>query len=195
VPSVAAADGCPPQPGAATTPLTEPAPGSSATVPAADAILVCVGPAAITGAVYSHWLTVAEAGTKEAAPVLHREVLDFLITGLWMVAEADRLGIHVSATVVRRTFDRIRDQQFPRRREFRRFLHESRQTVADLLYRVELNMLSSRILARVTGGRHGARTPRALSRYTAGFRKRWRAQTYCVPQFAVADCGHVQAGL
>lgn len=88
----------------------------------------------------------------------------------------------------------MRKQQFPQIRKFRRFLRETKQTVADLLLRVELNLLSQRIQRRVVAHSHGVKGhQRALSRFVVRFRTKWTAQTYCAPQYAVSDCGHVQA--
>ena len=162
--------------------------------PSPDQIIVCVGPTPIAGATYSHWLRVAEKSDAEAAAQARATTLDFLISSLWLKGEAVRERIHLTPRQVKRVFDRIRAKQFPRRREFGAFLRSSGQTIADLLFRVELNLLSTRIQAHVTAGHRGAvAQERALARFIAEFANRWRAMTYCSPQFAVEDCGHVQA--
>jgi len=104
--------------------------------------------------------------------------------------------VHVSAAAVRRQFDQIRHQQFPRQRDFKRFLKKSRETVADLLLRVELDMLSARVQRRITAGHRGAKAQQeALSRFIMNFKDKWTSHTYCAPQYAVRDCGHVQSNL
>ena len=123
-------------------------------------------------------------------PVTIKEVMGFLISSDWVIDEAARLGISLSEATVRRRFDHIRDQQFPDRREFRRFLRASGQTIADLLMRVRLNILSSAIQRRVAASAEGAKAKeRALSEFIKGFKARWQAQTVCVPAFTVLDCG------
>jgi hypothetical protein len=178
---------------------TEPAREQTPVAP--EQTLVCVGPAAITGATYSHWLAIAkksQAPAKgHAAPStteLQDEVLGFLISSDWVKGEAQYLGISVSPAKVNKTYERIRHQQFPKRGEFKAFLRLSGQTVADLHLRVELNLLSARIQKRVTAGHHGASGERhALSKFVKAFKAKWEAQTYCAAQYDdAADCGHVQ---
>jgi hypothetical protein len=171
--------------------------------PAPEEVLVCVGAQAITGATYSHWLTVAERsessgakGHHATATQLQSEVLQFLISSDWVKGEAEARGIGVSPVEVRKSFDRIRHQEFHRLREFGRFLRKSGQTVADLMFRVELNLLSVRIQKSVTAGhRSPSSQQHAMSQFLKGFKVKWQAQTYCASEYAVADCGHVQAAL
>jgi hypothetical protein len=117
----------------------------------------------------------------------------FLISSDWVKGEAENLNISVSAAEVKKSFDRIRGEEFPRRREFAAFLRKSGQTVADLLLRVELNVLSERIQLHVVAGHHSASSQRrALSQFVKAFKAKWEAQTYCASQYDVKDCGHVQ---
>jgi hypothetical protein len=163
--------------------------------------VVCVGTLAIAQSTYAHWLVVAERSlgptrhplSTQIAAKLQAEVLGFLITADWVSAEASARRITVSRPEVTRTFDRIRAQQFPKRREFNRFLLRSGQTVADLLFRVEQTLLSTRIERAVIAGQHTqAGRTRAMSTFVKSFHARWLAQTYCATEFASTDCGHVQ---
>lgn len=170
--------------------------------PAPEQILVCVGSEAITGATYLHWLTIAGKGQPSAGPrapgaaELLKQVLGFLISADWEIGEAHRLRIHISAAELRGRFYAIRRQQFPRRSEFEAFLRQSGETVADLLFRTELNLVSGRIQRHVLAGHHGARSQgRALSRFVKTFRARWRGQTDCASPYVVDDCGHVLSTL
>ena len=87
-------------------------------------------------------------------------------------------------------------RQFPKRKAFKKFLEQSGQTVADILLRVRLSILSERIQRSVVAGHHGARSrQRALESFVHGFKVKRMAQTYCAPEYAVQDCGHVQAAL
>lgn len=165
---------------------------------------MCVGVTSLTDATYTHWLTVAKksAGPMRKRPTAHEEdewhneVLGFLISSYWVDGEAHALGIGVSAATVKKTFDHLRNQQFPKAREFRAFLRSSGQTVADLLFRVELNLLSTMLQKRAVRGHHGAAArARALAQFVKRFQAKWEAQTYCTPQYDVPDCGHVQASV
>ena len=122
--------------------------------------------------------------------------MGFLISSDWVIGEAQNLNIHASDVEVRRRFDHIRREQFPKRGEFTAFLRSSGQTVADLLFRVRLNLLSGRIQSRTIAGLRGAAAQEhAIAHFVSEFKSKWLAQTYCLPAYAVSDCGHVQTAL
>ena len=80
---------------------------------------------------------------------LQQEVLGFLISSEWVLGEASSLGVKVSDAEVKKQFEKIKKQQFPKSAEFEKFLKTSGQTVSDLLLRVKLNLLSSKIQQKV----------------------------------------------
>jgi foldase protein PrsA len=87
---------------------------------------------------------------------LQQEVLGFLISSQWVLGEAGSLGVKASDKEVKKRFEQIRNQQFPKAAEFQRFLANSGQTVSDLLLRVKLNLLSSKIQQKIV---HAKATP------------------------------------
>jgi hypothetical protein len=197
----------PPPPG---PPVSVNAQPTGSLEPAAQQVLACVGATPITGAVFAHWAHVAKVAGDQGAietsakgpppsptpAEITDEVMKFLISSDWVIGEANDLHLGVSERTVRRSFDQIRAQQFPHRGEFAAFLHESGQTVADLLFRVRLNLLSTRIEQKESSGhRTSAGRERALERFIVAFKKRWQSRTYCVTAYAVNDCGHVQEPL
>jgi uncharacterized delta-60 repeat protein len=198
-PAPPAAEGCPPSPvlAAALTPAgVQPTPSSS--LPAPGQLLACAGSQAITGSLYLHWAKIAQlafAPAHRPAPTSHaivEEAMGFLISSDWVLGEAHDRHISVSERDVRRMFDRIRHEQFPRSAEFRKFLRESGQTISDVLLRVRLNLLTSAIQRGVIAHKRGSkRREQALSQFIATFRSKWRAQTYCAAAYGVEDCGHV----
>jgi hypothetical protein len=207
--SAAAVPGpCPPPPPASVVSGGAlPPPALVPAIPApTEVVLACAGQYPITGAAFNHWAKVARKSDEPAGARKHgtkvrplpvaitvSEVMGFLISGDWVIGEAAQLGIPLSEATVKRRFDHIRGQQFPRRREFRHFLRESGQTIADLLLRVRLNMLSAAIQKRVgASAKNPTDRQRALSEFVRGFKARWRAQTVCVKAFTVADCGSTQ---
>ena len=183
------AGACPPPAAPAAAPA--PVPGAE---PAPTQVLVCVGSQAITGATYSHWLTIARKGTSGPTPTeAHDEVLGFLISAGWVKGESAAHGISVSARTVKKEFRHLRAAEFHKRGEFAAFLRSSGQTIADLLLRVELNLLSQRLQRHALAGHRGkAAKEHALERFVKSFRATWMTQTYCAPQYAVSNCGHVQ---
>jgi foldase protein PrsA len=80
---------------------------------------------------------------------LQQEVLGFLISSTWVLGEASSLGVKVSDKEVKKQFEKIKSQQFPKAAEFQKFLATSGQTVSDLLLRVKLNLLSSKIQQKI----------------------------------------------
>jgi foldase protein PrsA len=84
---------------------------------------------------------------------LKQEVLGFLISSEWVIGEASNLGVKVSDAEVKKEFEKIKTQQFPKAAEFEKFLATSGQTVSDLLLRVKLNMLSSKIQKKIAKGK------------------------------------------
>ncbi len=80
---------------------------------------------------------------------LQQEVLGFLISSSWVLGEAESLGVKVSDAEVKKEFEKIKSAQFPKSEEFKKFLATSGQSVSDLLLRVKLNLLSSKIQKKV----------------------------------------------
>lgn len=81
---------------------------------------------------------------------LQQEVLGFLISSAWVLGEAESKGVHASDAEVKKQFEQIKNQQFPKAEEFKKFLASSGQSVSDLLLRVKLNLLSSKIQQKVS---------------------------------------------
>jgi foldase protein PrsA len=81
------------------------------------------------------------------------EVLGFLISSQWVLSEASSLGVKISDSQVHKEFTKIKTAQFPKASEFEKFLHTSGQTVSDLLLRVKLNLLSSKIQKKIVSGK------------------------------------------
>jgi hypothetical protein len=189
---------CPPPP----PPTAEGIPATTAPAESAsEQVVACVGSQSITEATFRHWAHIEhndEAPTKhhQSMGVVVQNVMGFLISSDWILGEAQARNIVVSEAEVRHRFDHLRAQQFPKRRAFKRFLKQTGQTVADILLRVRLSILSERIQKSVEAGHHGARSRQsALESFVHEFKAEWTAQTYCAPAYAVQDCGHVQATL
>src|SRR3984893_2172720 len=85
---------------------------------------------------------------------LQQSVLGFLISSDWVVGEAGHLGVKMTDTEVHKQFVKIKDQQFPRPTEYEKFLKTTGQTTSDLLLRVRLNLLSSKVQEKVAKQKH-----------------------------------------
>jgi len=80
---------------------------------------------------------------------LQQEVLGFLISSSWVIGEAKSVGVKLTDAEVRKQFEKIKTQQFPKAGEFEKFLSTSGQTVSDLLLRVKLNLLSQKVQQKI----------------------------------------------
>jgi foldase protein PrsA len=81
---------------------------------------------------------------------LNSQVMNFLITGYWYQLEARRLHINVTAKQVQATFEKERKQAYPTQAAYQAFLKETGQTTADILYRVRIDLILSKLEARHT---------------------------------------------
>jgi parvulin-like peptidyl-prolyl isomerase len=81
---------------------------------------------------------------------LQTEVLGFLISSEWVLGEAAHLGVKVTDKEVEKQFATVKNEQFPKPAEFEKFLKTSGQTVSDLLLRVKLNLLSTKIQQKIS---------------------------------------------
>jgi foldase protein PrsA len=108
--------------------------------------------------------------------VLLREVMDFLLQAVWVRQEATAMGIAVSAERVRRSLERQKRSAFLTERAYRRFLRSSGMSEADLLFRVELDMLLGRLTGAVADSAQPV-TDEEIDRYYASHRRRFRGES------------------
>lgn len=94
--------------------------------------------------------TQLKAQCEQQYKSLQQEVMGFLLSSAWVLGEAESQGVKVNDAEVRKQFEQIKNQQFPKAEEFKKFLASSGQTVSDLLLRVKLNLLSSKIQQKVS---------------------------------------------
>jgi foldase protein PrsA len=84
---------------------------------------------------------------------LQQEVLGFLISAEWVIGEASHLGVKATDAEVKKKFEEVKTQQFPKAADFEKFLATSGQSVSDLLLRLKLDLLSSKIQQKVGGAK------------------------------------------
>jgi foldase protein PrsA len=115
-----------------------------------------------TAAELDHWLDVAKR--SGARP---RDAFQVLVSFAWLRAEADERGVVATHEEAVEEFRAQRDQAFESRRAYRRFLRGSGQTVDDLLVRVRMDLLSTRIREHVTAPAEASVTDAAVDAYLA----------------------------
>jgi phosphatidylethanolamine-binding protein (PEBP) family uncharacterized protein len=136
---------------------------------------------------YQHWLSVEKAtgGTSNAS---HR-ALGFLITSSWVLGEAQARHISVSESEVNQRLEKLIKQSFPKAGQLEKFLSKSHESKSDLLARVKVEMLTSRIAGQVTAGKSSeAQRKATLDRFEKRFQAHWKALTSCLPGYVMEDC-------
>ncbi len=182
--------------------VTAAGPNSSGTaVPATAAsvgpVVATVGQTPITKASFEHWsaVTAAIGHAKSRAAVKH-QVLGFLITSQWVIAEAAHLGISVSEAEVRRRLHQITAKRYPSAAQLKRYLRSIGETEADLLMRIKVELLEAKISQHVTAGKTATTEPHLLlSDFQSSFEKRWRAHTSCRPGYVMEDCSEYKGAI
>jgi foldase protein PrsA len=79
---------------------------------------------------------------------LSSQVMDFLIKAYWYQAEAHKLGIKLTNAQVQAAFATAEKQEFPTQAQFQSFLTETGQTMDDIVYRVRINQIFTKLEAR-----------------------------------------------
>jgi phosphatidylethanolamine-binding protein (PEBP) family uncharacterized protein len=144
----------------------------------------------ITKAAYKHWtaVTAALSGSKLSGSALKNQVLGFLISSKWVLGEAAATGVHVSSAEAHERLEQLQAKQFHTAAELKNYLASSDETMADLLERTKIELLESKIAARVTAGKTGAAASAALASFRTSFETRWQAKTSCHPGYVMEDC-------
>lgn len=83
---------------------------------------------------------------------LKGQVMSFLVRAAWLEAEAERQDINVSDAEVKKAFQKARLQAFPGAKTYAKFLKDSGQTEADLLYRQRTQLIEQKITEKLTKG-------------------------------------------
>jgi phosphatidylethanolamine-binding protein (PEBP) family uncharacterized protein len=155
------------------------------TVPAADAVAL-VSSMPIPKASYQHWLAVETALGAASSP--SHQALGFLITSEWVLGEAAARGITISEAEVKQHFAQLVHQGFPKAGELQKYLAKSGETEADLLARIKVELLASRIAAKVTAGKSQAQRTALLTGFETNFHTHWKSLTSCHAGYVMEDC-------
>jgi foldase protein PrsA len=81
---------------------------------------------------------------------LKQSVLGYLISANWVLSEAAERGVKVSDAEVKKQFNQIKSQQFPTEAAFQKFLASTGYTVSDVLLRVKLDLLSTKLQQKIS---------------------------------------------
>ncbi|HXB64741.1 MAG TPA: peptidyl-prolyl cis-trans isomerase [Solirubrobacteraceae bacterium] len=96
---------------------------------------------------------------------LQQTTLGFLISADWVIGQAEEQGVKLSDKEVAKKFNQLKKQQFPKEAEFQKFLSTTGQSVSDLLLRVKLSMLTTKIQEKITKEAKKNVSSSAVSKY------------------------------
>ncbi len=164
------------------SPAAAPTKGSAANV---DAVAY-VSHTPISKASYQHWLAVETALGAAGSPA--HQALGFLITSEWVLGEAGARGVSVSEAEVKQRYAQLVHESFPKAGSLQKYLAKSGETEADLLARIRVELLASKIAAEVTAGKSAAQRNALLTAFENNFRAHWKRYTSCDPGYVMEDC-------
>jgi phosphatidylethanolamine-binding protein (PEBP) family uncharacterized protein len=164
------------------SPASAPTQGS---VSAADAVAVVSG-IPIPKASYAHWVSIEKALGASSSP--SHQALGFLITSEWVLGEAAARHIAISDAEVKKHYAQLVHQSFPKSGELQKYLAKSGETQADLLARIKVELLASRIAAKVTAGKGAKQRTALLTGFENNFHAHWKSLTDCHAGYMMEDC-------
>ncbi|MGA9874908.1 MAG: YbhB/YbcL family Raf kinase inhibitor-like protein [Solirubrobacteraceae bacterium] len=164
---------------------SSPAASTTAAVSSADAVALVAG-TPIPKSSYAHWVTV-ETKLGGAGNAAHR-ALGFLLTSEWVLGEAKARNISVSEAEVKQRYAKLVHQSFPKAGALQKYFSTSGETEADLLARIKVEMLASRIAAQVSAGKSSSQRSAILAAFETNFHTHWKALTDCKSGYVMEDC-------
>ncbi|HXC46350.1 MAG TPA: hypothetical protein VNU24_07070 [Solirubrobacteraceae bacterium] len=171
--------------GTASVPISPAAAPTKGSASGVDAVAY-VSHTPISKASYQHWLAVETALGADGSPA--HQALGFLITSEWVLGEAGARGVSVSEADVKQRYAQLVHESFPKAGSLQKYLAKSGETEADLLARIRVELLASKIAAQVTAGKSAAQRSALLTAFENGFRTHWKSYTSCEPGYVMEDC-------
>lgn len=169
----------------ASVPSSPAAAVSASTASAADAVAVVAG-VPIAKSSYTHWLTVEQKLGAAGSP--SHQALGFLITSEWVLGEAIARHMSVSEAEVKKRYTQLVHQSFPKAGSLRKYLAKSGETEADLLARIKVELLASRIAAKIASGKSSSQRTAMLAGFEKSFQTHWKGLTDCNTGYVMEDC-------
>jgi Raf kinase inhibitor-like YbhB/YbcL family protein len=120
---------------------------------------------------------------------LERKALDFLIASEWTRGEAANLHLAVSHAETKHRLDEVRSKDYPKASQFTALLRSSGETIGDVLWRLEAELLQAKISESAAKGKTQTTEEKiVLSDYQEAFAARWKGRTNCHVGYVVEDC-------
>ena len=139
----------------------------------------------------------AQAG-RSSAPGAHAKdyprfadrALGERLGAIWIPGQAKEMGIGVRPREISRELAHLKKEAFKNKAQYHRFLREAHFTNRDVRERIEIQILSEKIQARVVLGLSEAEAQKAFSRFVKEYDARWRGRTVCAPDYITERCSN-----
>ncbi|MCW3021100.1 MAG: peptidylprolyl isomerase [Conexibacter sp.] len=93
-----------------------------------------------------------KAQCKTEYDSLRDSVMQFLISSAWIEGESHDQGVKLTDAQVKKDFDKQRNQSFPKDKDYLAFLKSSGYVQEDLLYRMKVQSLSTKLRTQILKG-------------------------------------------
>ena len=158
-----------------------------------DVVAVIDEDALITKRDVDRWIEIAQAGDPSiSAKKARGDAMEFLTSAVYIEREAQRRGIMVSEAEITEGFEEQKDESFPTDARYQEFLEASAMTEADVRFRVEIDLLSTRIREQVVRGGSARAQQRRLDAFMAQFDRRWKSRSFCAVGYGTEMCEESQ---
>jgi hypothetical protein len=119
---------------------------------------------------------------------IQTRILRFLINGYWLREEASEDRIPLSSAELQKEFEQIKAHEFPTAAAFQRLLAASRQTVSDLMFAVETEMLSTRLQQKFSKPETKETPENSVEALNKRLVAKWTPRTSCLPGYIILAC-------
>jgi hypothetical protein len=120
------------------------------------------------------------------------QVLNLLITSAWIQGQAKAMGISASDKEVQTQFEKTKTQAFGTGAKgaaaYQKFLKQSGETKDDILFRVKIDALSTKIRDKAIKGLSGKKQQAELQKFIKSFQADWKARTECAMVYIIDLC-------
>jgi SurA-like protein len=115
------------------------------------------------------------------------------LDAIWIQGQAREMGIGVRSRQVSRELARLKKEAFKNEAQYHRFLRESHFTNRDVRERIEIEILSEKIRARVLFGLSEAEGQRVFRKFVEEYEARWQGRTVCALGYVTVRCSNAPA--
>jgi SurA-like protein len=133
----------------------------------------------------------APASGQPKYKAVEEKALGEQFDAIWIQGQAAEMGIAVTRKEVTAELAQIKKENFKSEKQYHAFLKHAHYTRQDVLNRVRLQLLSTKIEEQVA---RSVKSPQEVkevfSAFVAEYRARWRSRTVCAARYAIERCSN-----